>query len=105
LGLGIRPDPPRYRTGVRCRYMMPETRRILSLLRSRGRLKNRELASVPCEVREYFRQFLSLRSRYYVLTFSDPRPFFADILFAILRTWRRYLRARDGSVGARSLRT
>jgi hypothetical protein len=42
---------------------------------------------------------LSLRSRYYVLIFSDPGPFLADLFFVILRMWRRY---RDGSVAARS---
>jgi predicted ATP-grasp superfamily ATP-dependent carboligase len=102
LGLGIRPDPPRYRARVRCRYMMPETRRILTLLRCRGRLKNREVASVSGEICECLRQFLSPRSRYYVLTFRDPAPFLADMIFVIGRMWRRYLRSRGGSVAARS---
>ena len=102
LGLGMHPGPPRYRAGIRCRYMMPETRRIMTLLRSRGRLKNREVASVSGEICEYFRQFFSLRTRYYVLTFRDPAPFLADLMFAIGRTWRRYLRSRGGSVAARS---
>ena len=55
---------PRYRARIRCRYMLPETRRIVTLLRCRGRLKSREVASVPGEICEYFRQFLeSLKSR------------------------------------------
>jgi predicted ATP-grasp superfamily ATP-dependent carboligase len=102
LGLGIRPYPPRYRARIRCRYMMPETRRILTLLRCRGRLKNREVASVPREVWEYLRQFFSPRSRYYVLTLRDPAPFLADMIFVIVRMWRRYLRSPGGSVAARS---
>lgn len=102
LGLGMRPNPPRYRARIRCRYMMPETRRILTLLGCRGRLKNRELASVPVEIWEYFRQFFSPRSRYYVLILSDPAPFLADMFFVIWRVWRRYLRSRGASVAARS---
>ena len=82
--------------------MMPETRRILTLLGCRGRLKNRELASVPVEIWEYFRQFFSPRSRYYVLILSDPAPFLADMFFVIWRVWRRYLRSRGASVAARS---
>jgi predicted ATP-grasp superfamily ATP-dependent carboligase len=98
LGLGIRPDPPRYRPRIRCRYMIPETRRILTLLRCRGRLKNQELASLSGEIYEYFRQFFSPKSRYFVFSFTDPVPFLADIIFAIRRGWRRYL----GSQGERS---
>jgi hypothetical protein len=43
---------------------------LLNLLRSRGRLKNHEVASVSGEICEYFRQFFSPRSRYYVSTFT-----------------------------------
>lgn len=102
LGLGIRPHPPPYRARIRCRFMMPETRRILTLLRCRGRLKNREVTSVPGEIYEYVWQFFSPRSRYYVLTVRDPAPFFADMIFVIVRMLRRYLRSRGGSVAARS---
>ena len=97
LGLGLRPDPPFYRAGIRCRYMLPETRRVLTLLRRGGRTQNREI-SLPVfgQVLQYFRQFFSLRSRYYVFVISDPVPFFADVAFTIrkaarllLKGWRR----------------
>src|SRR5271168_4023396 len=92
LGLGMRPDPPPYRAGVRCRYMIPETRRLLTLMRQRGRTQNRALSfSVTGEVIGYVRQFLSPRSRYFVFTFSDPRPFFADIGFVIRNAVRRFV--------------
>ena len=32
LVLGVVPAPPRYRAGVRCRFMVPETRRLLTLV-------------------------------------------------------------------------
>jgi len=84
LGLGMRPDPPSYRAGVRCRYMIPETRRVLTLMRQRGRTQNRALSfSVAGEVIEYVRLFFSPSSRYFVFTFRDPRPFFADMAFVI----------------------
>jgi predicted ATP-grasp superfamily ATP-dependent carboligase len=90
LGLGVRPDPPPYRAGVRCRYMIPETRRLLTLMRQRGRTQNRALSfSVVGEVIEYFRQFFSPSSRYFVFTFRDPRPFFADMGFAVRNAGRR----------------
>jgi predicted ATP-grasp superfamily ATP-dependent carboligase len=92
LGLGIRPDPPAYWAGIRCRYMMPETRRILTLLRRRGLTQNRELSlSVPAEILEYVRQFFRSGTRYYVLTARDPRPFLADMAFVIAKSLRRCL--------------
>jgi predicted ATP-grasp superfamily ATP-dependent carboligase len=90
LGLGIRPDPPTYRPGLRCRYMIPETRRLLTLIRHRGRTQNRALSfSVAGEVIEYLRQFLSPSSRYFVFTFADPGPFFADLRFVLRNVLRR----------------
>jgi predicted ATP-grasp superfamily ATP-dependent carboligase len=100
LGLGVRPDPPPYHAGVRCRYMIPETRRLLTLMRQRGRTQNRALSfSVIGEAIEYIRQFFSPSSRYFVFTFRDPRPFFADIGFAIRNAVRRIVmlwRRSDG---------
>jgi hypothetical protein len=81
--------------------MMPETRRIMTLQRCRGRLNDREVASVFGEIWEYFRQFFSPKSRYYVLTFRDPAPFFADMIFAVERVWCLYLQSRGGSVVTR----
>lgn len=101
LGLGTRPDPPPYRAGIKCRYMFPETRRVLTLLRRRGRTHNRELSfSVVRESSEYLRQFFSPRTRYYVFTFRDPRPFFADVMFGIRRTIRRSLKSHTASRSA-----
>src|SRR5271169_2450074 len=102
LGLGVRPDPPPYRAGVRCRYMIPETRRLLTLMRQRGRTQNRALSfSVVGEVIEYGRQFFSPNSRYFVFTFRDPRPFFADMGFAIRNAGRRIAALWHRSNGGR----
>jgi predicted ATP-grasp superfamily ATP-dependent carboligase len=90
LGLGVRPDPPPYRAGVRCRYMIPETRRLFTLMHQHGRTQNRALSfSVTGEMIDYIRQFFSPSSRYFVFTFSDPRPFFTDMGFAIRNAARR----------------
>jgi hypothetical protein len=75
---------------------------LLNLLRSRGRLKNQEVASVPGEICEYFRQFFSPRSRYYVSTFTTSALLLADLMFVIGRIWRRYKRSRSGSIAVGS---
>jgi predicted ATP-grasp superfamily ATP-dependent carboligase len=93
LGLGIIPTPPRYRPGIRCRYMIPEARRVLTLLKRRGRLFDGQRAiSVSREILEFVRQFFSPKSRYYVLTLRDPCPFIADLLFAVFRMFRRNIK-------------
>ena len=70
--------------------MIPETRRLLTLMRQRGRTQKPALSfSVVGEVIEYVRQFFSPGSRYFVFTFRDPRPFFADMGFAIRNAVRR----------------
>jgi predicted ATP-grasp superfamily ATP-dependent carboligase len=84
LGLGEKPAPSPYRVGLRCRYMIPETRRVLTLLGRRGRTQNRELSfRLWGEVAEYVRQFVSPNTRYYVFTLRDPGPFLADIAFVL----------------------
>ena len=83
LGLGQHPETPAYKVGLRCRYMIPETKRIVLLLRNRGRTQNRELSfNLVAELRDYFLQYLSPRTRYFVFSLRDPRPFFVDMAFA-----------------------
>ena len=105
LGLGARPEPTPYRAGISCRYMIPETRRILTLLRQHGRTQNRELSfSLFGEVLEYIRRFFSPKSRYFVFTFRDPGPFCADMAFVIRKAVSRILgllRRSDGEYGYR----
>jgi predicted ATP-grasp superfamily ATP-dependent carboligase len=85
LGLGRQLGQPDYKIGLRCRFMIPETKRIARLLRNRGRTPNRELKfNVGSELRDYLLQFLSPRSRYYVFSFRDPMPFLHDIAGALL---------------------
>ena len=85
--------------------MIPETRRILTLLRQHGRTQNRELSfSLVGEVLEYIRRFFSPKSRYFVFTFRDPGPFCADMAFVIRKAVSRILgllRRSDGEYGYR----
>jgi hypothetical protein len=70
--------------------MIPETRRVLTLLSRRGRTQNRELSfRLWDELAEYIRQFVSPNTRYYVLTLRDPGPFLADMAFVLWKMVRR----------------
>lgn len=109
LGLERPPPPaPPYRAGLRCRYMIPETRRLLAIMSPARTVQDRTLRfNVPREVLGYLAGFLRPSSRTYVFTVRDPRPFLADMGF-ILRIGlgqavdkaRRLLRRRAGRAAA-----
>lgn len=69
-----------YRAGVRCRYMIPETRRLLRILFAQHKIADKTLRfqRLP-ELGAYLFDFLRPGSRYYVFSVADPRPFFSDI--------------------------
>lgn len=72
--------PQPYRAGVRCRYMIPETRRLLRILFARHKIADKTLRfhRLP-ELGGYLLDFIRPGSRYYVFAFADPRPFFSDL--------------------------
>jgi len=85
-GLGDRPHPAPYRAGLTCRYMIPETRRIITLLFRRSSIQNRNFDARPLRaLAQYVISFFRLSTRYYVFTWRDPGPFFADMAFLVLK--------------------
>jgi len=80
LGLGEAVGEQAYRPGLRCRYFVPETRRLLRIMLAPSKIAD------PClrfsrtrELLRYFAGFFG--ARHYVFRVSDPLPFFADIVF------------------------
>jgi predicted ATP-grasp superfamily ATP-dependent carboligase len=80
FGLGLPVDAPAYRAGVRCRYMVPETKRLARVLFAAHKIPDRSLAfkRVP-ELLSYLADFVRPRSHYFVLDRNDPQPFLRDI--------------------------
>jgi predicted ATP-grasp superfamily ATP-dependent carboligase len=80
FGLGQTTAHPAYRAGVRCRYMVPETKRLLRILLAPHKIADRKLsfARLP-ELLGYLADFVRPHSHYYVFDRRDPRPFFSDI--------------------------
>jgi predicted ATP-grasp superfamily ATP-dependent carboligase len=90
LGLGRAVELPAYRSGIVCRYMIPETRRVLTLLFRSGTLKNTTLERRRGHaVARYLIDFLQPSTRYFVFSCRDPRPFFADMQFMVAKALRR----------------
>jgi predicted ATP-grasp superfamily ATP-dependent carboligase len=82
LGLGRTPKTTEYRSGMVCRYMIPETRRLLTVMFQPRKIQNRNLALSPLtEFGRYLVQFILPKTRYYVFQWRDPKPFLADMTF------------------------
>jgi predicted ATP-grasp superfamily ATP-dependent carboligase len=79
LGLPVS-DAPAYRAGVRCRYMVPETKRLARVLFAAHKIPDRALSfkRIP-EVLSYLADFVRPRSHYFVLDRKDPQPFLRDM--------------------------
>lgn len=76
------PPAPPYRAGMQCRYMIPETRRLLAVVRPGRGVQDRSLRFSPVrEALGYVASFVRPGMRYYVFAPRDPRPFLADMGF------------------------
>ena len=86
LGLHEIPNIGEYRAGVTCRYMIPETRRVLTIVFNSGSIKDRALTiSKTNTVVDYLLAFFRPSVRYYVFSAKDPLPFAMDIKAAICK--------------------
>ncbi len=82
--------PRRYRAGVRARFMIPETRRLLRLLFERSAIADPSFIPRPLtDLLNYFVSFIDPRMRYYIFSWRDPMPFVADTISMIRKALRR----------------
>lgn len=80
FGLGLPVNHPPYRAGVRCRYMVPETKRLARILFAPHKIPDRQLAfKRGPELLSYLADFVRPHSRYFVFDRHDPQPFLEDI--------------------------
>jgi predicted ATP-grasp superfamily ATP-dependent carboligase len=79
-----------YRTGIECRSVNFELRRLYVLLFRPDRLQNRELQFNPLlEIARFLVRFIKFNTRYYLFSLRDPMPFVADTILKIGRLLRR----------------
>lgn len=79
-GLGQAPATAPYRGGVRCRFMIPETKRLLRILFAQGRIADKSVHfGRLATLARYLGDFVHPASRYYVFEWRDPRPFARDM--------------------------
>jgi predicted ATP-grasp superfamily ATP-dependent carboligase len=81
---------PAARDDLRARYMVPETKRIARILLAPGRIGDPFFRRRPLkELARYLLAFLHPRTRYFVFTLRDPRPWARDMTQIIGKAVRR----------------
>src|SRR5438445_6997319 len=79
-----------YDRRIRCSFMVPETRRLLTILFQWQKIQDRSLKfNRAGEVLSYLFDFIRPRTRYYVFQFSDPLPLATDLWSIITRAVTR----------------
>ena len=80
LGQGEPVQNTPYRSGMRCRYMVPETKRLVRILFGQQHIADKTLRfkRLP-ELAGYLLDFVRPGARYYVFDLADPKPFFSDL--------------------------
>ncbi|MEA3639811.1 MAG: hypothetical protein VBE63_07690 [Lamprobacter sp.] len=89
LGQTVAPSISAYRPGVRCKFLLPDLKRLLRILFQQGQIQDKTLRFN--RVRELFAFiafFFNPRHRYYVMSLVDPGPWVADAGVLIRRGLR-----------------
>ncbi|HEV2748541.1 MAG TPA: carboxylate--amine ligase [Allosphingosinicella sp.] len=93
--LGENSLAPAPRTNLRARHMMRETKRLARLLSRRRAPADPAYAATPWrDLARYLLGFIDPRTRYYVLTLDDPRPFLAGMAADAARLTAKLRRPR-----------
>jgi predicted ATP-grasp superfamily ATP-dependent carboligase len=81
-----------YVSGMRCRFMIPETKWLFRILFQRSRIADRNMQFKPIpEVMHYFIDFLRPSTSYFVFDSHDPRPFLHDFRLLFVKLFRKIM--------------
>jgi predicted ATP-grasp superfamily ATP-dependent carboligase len=79
-GIDIQPEEKRYRTGIRGRYIVGDTKCLLLCLKGKPKDWPGEMATRGSALKSYMQSFFDKRTAELILTSSDPAPFFARFI-------------------------
>lgn len=86
LGRGIVPAVPPAKSGLRCRYLIPEIKRLARILLQPGKIQDRSICfDRMAEIRSLLGYFCGRTEASYVWWRQDPGPFLADMRHAASR--------------------
>jgi predicted ATP-grasp superfamily ATP-dependent carboligase len=92
FGMGEPVDQQAYRSGLRCRFIIPETKRLLRILFQQHAIADRTLTfpRLPA-LAGFLADFVRPQTRYYVFEWRDPMPLLADLGQMAVTIGRRLL--------------
>jgi len=83
------PHIPKPRDDLRCRYMVPETKRLFRILFQPHLISKHTIHfNRTQELARFVADFMRLGTRYYVFSLRDPMPFFMDIVSSLFSRFR-----------------
>ncbi|WP_367154427.1 hypothetical protein [Methylomonas sp. HYX-M1] len=86
---GQQPEQPQYQANVQCRYLVPECKRLMTILLFPDRIQNKTLRFSKCaEISAFLRRFFRADSYYYVFSWDDPKPFLFDLVNMLRKLFR-----------------
>jgi predicted ATP-grasp superfamily ATP-dependent carboligase len=85
LGEGKQSERCHPRAGIRCRSIVTDTKRLLQILFASNRIQDPQFrVSKASEFKDFFKEFLNPKTRYFVFDRDDWKPFVADALFSLV---------------------
>ncbi len=76
-----------YIPGIKCRFMLPEIKRIIRIIFYPEKIQNKKLKLNPgLELLSFISYFFSVKTHYYVFSTDDLKPFIMDIYFTLKKT-------------------
>ncbi|MFQ5492250.1 MAG: carboxylate--amine ligase [Phycisphaerae bacterium] len=96
--LGRLPQQPHYRPNLRCRYTIPDTKRLARILFQPQTIQNQTLRfNKLAEVATFLTTTLTPTTRHYVATWHDPKPALADLYHATKKATRILVNVAAGA--------
>lgn len=96
----------KYRENLRCRYFIPEFKRLVRILFFQHKIQNKNLHfSRSRELLRFFRNYISLKTHYYVWSPTDPVPFFADMYGIVKKVFAKFWPETQKEVSKNPLRS
>jgi predicted ATP-grasp superfamily ATP-dependent carboligase len=87
LGLKTVAEPPRVRAGLRCRALVTDAKRLVRILFFPEKIQDKRLRfSKRRECVDFIADCLRPSTKYFVYSWTDPKPAIYDLVFAV---WRR----------------
>ncbi len=79
--------------GLECRFMVPETKRLLRVLLQPSKIKDRSYHKTPLgDLGRYLLSFVNPKTRYFVFMLTDAKPFFRDVKGMMTGVIKRFTR-------------